>query len=268
MTDRRKGYRRFETAPLAVSRGLSIFRLMSSKAVTAAEAGVDSAQADAAIVERIRNGEPALYEVLVRRYNQRMYRVARSFLHDEAEAEDVMQEAYLKAFTALPRFQGRAQFSTWLTRILINCALAHLRTRSRRREVALDDVMGPTVRTAQGNREAGRSDGDLRIAQEQIGRLIERTLETLPSKYRIVFAMRELEEMSVAETAAALGISPENTKVRLHRAQRLLREGLRRRMPDIALYGFLGGRCDALTSRVMEAIALLPAAGQEDFFPV
>lgn len=205
-----------------------------------------TADPDAAIVERIRGGETSLYEVLIRRYNQRLFRIARSFLHDDAEVEDVMQEAYLKAFTALPRFQGRALFSTWLTRILINCALAYLRHRSRQADVALDALEG---------RAAADDAGELSIAQDQIGRLIEKTIDTLPAKYRVVFVMRELEEMSVAETAATLGISPSNAKVRLHRAKRLLREGLRRRMPDISIYGFLGDRCDALTRRVMEKVA-------------
>ncbi len=202
---------------------------------------------DAAIVERIRDGETSLYEVLIRRYNQRLYRVARAFLHDDTEVEDIMQETYLKAFKALPRFQGKALFSTWLTRILINCALTYLRRRSRRAEIALD---------ALEERTAAEDVGELAIAQEQIGRLIEKSLDSLPAKYRVVFIMRELEQMSVAETAASLGISPVNAKVRLHRAKRLLREGLQRQMPDISVYGFLGKRCDALTKRVMEKIAV------------
>jgi RNA polymerase sigma-70 factor, ECF subfamily len=212
---------------------------------------------DTAIIERIREGETSLYEVLIRKYNQRMYRVARAFLHDEAEAQDVMQEAYLKSFTALPRFQGRARFSTWLTRILINCALAHLRSRSRRREVDLDLVDGRMEEvSAVGERGSTASEaGDLRLAQDQVSRLIEGALGAIPPKYRLVFIMRELEKMSGAETAATLGITVENTKVRLHRAKRLLREELRRQMPDLSLYGFLGDRCDALTRRVMQRIS-------------
>ncbi|MGA2763988.1 MAG: RNA polymerase sigma factor [Spirochaetia bacterium] len=227
------------------------------------------ADPDAAVVERIRAGETRLYEVLIRRYNQRLYRVARSLLHEDAAVDDVMQEAYLKAFTALPRFQGRALFSTWLTRILINCALAHLRSRSRRPEMTLDAADERQAANRKGDEE------DLRLAQEQIGRLLEKTIDTLPTNYRVVFVMRELEGMSVAETAASLGISPVNAKVRLHRAKRLLREGLRQQMPDISLYAFLGEKCDSLTSRVMERILSLsaqppdriPAALQSAFPP-
>ncbi len=215
---------------------------------------------DVEIVERIRAGETHLYEILIRRYNQRLYRVARAILHDDAGVEDVMQDAYLKAFIALSRFQGRALFSTWLTRILINCALGYVRSRSRRQEVGLESVGRP----APGGEE------ELAIAKEQIGRLIETTIDTLPAKYRVVFVMRELEDMSVAETAASLGISPENAKVRLHRAKRLLREELRRRMPDIALYGFLGDRCDRMVQRVMAAIreASFPSGRLPDRTPV
>ena len=245
---------------------MSIFVTMSNESTHPA-AALASADPDAPILERIRAGETALYEVLIRRYNQRLFRVARAFLHDDSEAEDVMQEAYLKAFVALPRFQGRARFSTWLTRILINCALAHLRRSSRRREVTLElaEDGGPT---GAGPAATPPEAEDFRLMREQFGRLIESTLEALPSRYRAVFIMREIEEMSVAETAAALGITAENTKVRLHRARRLLREGLKQRMPDITLYGFLGGRCDALTRRVMDRVAMTAAGGQPDFFPV
>ena len=157
------------------------------------------ADPDAAVVERIRAGETRLYEVLIKRYNQRLYRVARSLLHEDAAVDDVMQEAYLKAFTALPRFQGRALFSTWLTRILINCALAHLRSRSRRPEMTLHAADERQAANRKGDEE------DLRLAQEQIGLLLEKTIDTLPANYRVVFVMRELEGMSVAETAAAWG---------------------------------------------------------------
>ena len=209
---------------------------------------------DATIIERIRAGESNLYEALVRRYSQRMYRVARAFLHEDEGVEDVMQEAYLKAFTALPRFKGRALFSTWLTRILINCAQVYLRTRSRQTEIPLDTV---DTKVAEEGGNLTVEGGEQKLAQEQIRRLIEKTIDALPARYRAVFVMRELEEMSIAETAAALGISPVNAKVRFHRAKRLLREGLRRQMPGISPYGFFGERCDALTKRVMENIAFL-----------
>ncbi len=211
---------------------------------------VAKADPDGAIVERIRGGETDLYEILIRRYNQRLYRVARAFLHDDAGVEDVMQEAYLKAFTGLARFQGRSTFSTWLTRILINCALAYLRGRTRRAEVGLDAAAATDAARASDPRR----EGDRMMAQEQVGRLLEHAIDALPEGYRIVFVMRELEDMNVADTAACLGISAANAKVRLHRAKRTLRDYLLRQMPDIAPYRFSGTRCDRLTMRVMERL--------------
>jgi RNA polymerase sigma-70 factor (ECF subfamily) len=228
-----------------------------SSGVRAPASPVRADDPDDAIVERVRGGETDLFEVLIRRYNQRLYRLARAFLHGDAGVEDVMQEAYLRAFAGLPRFQGEARFSTWLTRILINCALAHIRTRSRRGEVTLDAVGeaagGDGLPGAPGT-PGSTASAEQRVEQEQFGRLIERAMEMLPAKYRVVFVMREIEGISVAETAASLGISPVNAKVRLHRAKGLLREAVRRQMPDISVYGFLGDRCDRLTVRVMSAI--------------
>lgn len=223
------------------TRGIVIFDLVASETLIRAQ------DPDAPVVERILGGEARLYEILMRRYNQRLYRVARAILHTDSEVEDVMQEAYLKAFTSLPRFQGKALFSTWLTRILVNCALTYRRSRSRHPELDLEAVAGTIGRDTTDRAE-------LAISQEQIKRLIEMTLDTLPPTYRVVFVMRELEGMSVAETAAGLGISQVNAKVRLHRAKQLLRLAIQRQMPDISVYGFLGERCDAFTRRVMEKI--------------
>lgn len=207
---------------------------------------------DSEIVERIREGETRLYEQLIRRHNQRLFRVARAFLRDADDVQDVMQEAWLRAYAGLSRFQGRALFSTWLTRILINCAREHVRRRSRRPEVALDTI--DESGAAMIDHRASDSNGERRVEQEQVGLLIEKAIDTLPVAYRAVFVMREVEKAPVAETAACLGLSPVNVKVRLHRAKRLLRGSIVQDMPDISLYSFLGERCDALTRRVMEAI--------------
>lgn len=231
---------------------MSILEAMSSEVLSRARPAWDVVDTDEEVVRRVREGEIDLYEVLIRRYNQRMYRVARAVLRDESGVEDVMQDAYLRAFTALPRFEGRAQFSTWLTRILINCALAYRRRQSRHAEVALDSVSERAAPVARG--DSGLNAEDLAILQQQVRGLVEQTLETIPASYRVVFVLRELEQMSVAETAACLGISPVNAKVRLHRAKKMLREGLERRIPGISPYSFLGDRCDALTRRVMERV--------------
>ncbi len=203
---------------------------------------------DGPIVERIRQGETYLFEILVRRYNQRLHRVARAFLHDEPEVEDVMQEAYLRAFANLSRFQGKALFSTWLTRILVNCAQARIRSRFRKPEVALD------ILDEQGAAIATETNEEQRL---EIRQLLEQAIDRLPEKYRVVFVMRELEKASVAETAASLGLSQVNVKVRQHRAKRLLRESLRRQIPEIVLYGFDDEGCDRMAKRVMEELTQL-----------
>ena len=211
---------------------------------------------DAEILRRVLSGETALYALLIRRYNQRLFRIARAVLRDDAEVEDVMQEAYLRAYANLPRFQGRSLFSTWLTRILINCALAHLRARARRSEVALEAAQREgEVEDAAAAAAAQRE--ELRAAQAQVSAVLEQTVDVLPPRYRVVFVMRELEGMSVAETSAALGLSPANTRVRLHRAKLLLREELRSRLPDLSVYPFLGRRCETFTARVMARVAAL-----------
>jgi RNA polymerase sigma-70 factor (ECF subfamily) len=207
---------------------------------------------DGAIVARILEGEADLYEVLIRRHNQRIYRVARAFLRDDGEVEDVMQEAYLRAYAGLPRFQGRALFSTWLTRIVINCASSRIRNRVRRGEVEIDSL---DERESSGvGVPAPEEGGEQNVMREQVGRLLEKAIEELPANYRIVFVMRELEKASVAETAACLRISPSNVKVRLHRAKRSLRQSLSREVPDIALYAFDGDHCDRVARRVMGAL--------------
>lgn len=213
-------------------------------------AAFDSDLPDSTIVERIRGGEAQLYEVLVRRHNQRLFRIARAFLHEDADIEDVMQEAYLKAYAGLPHFQGRALFATWLTRILINCARERLRAQSRKPEITLDASEAAEV---EGRYQ--ESDAEQKVIQEELGGLIERAIERLPAGYRAVFIMLELEKATVAQTAACLGLSRVNVKVRHYRAKRLLRESLCRQLPDISLYRFGGDRCDRMTRCVMDALA-------------
>jgi RNA polymerase sigma factor (sigma-70 family) len=243
--------------------GISILRTdMSSDTSEHALSAAVVPDPDGVIIERIRNGEVRLYEVLIRRHNQRLYRVARAFLGDSGEIEDVMQDTYLKAYAALSNFQGRSLFSTWLTRVLINCALVRLRASSRHAEIPLDAV---DERAAYpGHTAPPEMSGEQKVLREQIGRLIEKAIDTLPPKYRVVFVMRELEKASVAETAAGLGITPANVKVRFHRARRLLQESLRREMPDVSVHEFFGARCDGLTVRVMAALVDSPSGQPDD----
>ena len=198
---------------------------------------------DEEIVRRVLGGETALFELIVRRYNQRLFRAARSILRDEAAAEDVMQETYLRAFANLDQFAGDAKFSTWLTKIAVYGALALLRSAKSQQEL-------PENMRSDENPERATYGSELRVA-------IEEAIDDLPSLYRRVFVMREVEGLSVADTADCLSITPESVRTRLHRARALLRTRLEpaTRSAAPAAFSYLGDRCDRLTREVMECIA-------------
>lgn len=214
------------------------------------------ALSDEEVVRRVLEGEGSVFEILMRRYNQRLYRVARSILREDAEAEDVMQDAYVRAYQHLDQFAGRARFSTWLTRIAIHEALA--RANRGRRFEGLD-----------GNSEAaedgrGFSSGLRNPEQEMVASetraMLEAAILCLPAAYRTVLMLRDIEELSTAETAQALDLSEENVKVRLHRARGLLRRelyaraGARREQA----FSFMADRCDRVVQAVFERLEALP----------
>jgi RNA polymerase sigma-70 factor (ECF subfamily) len=200
---------------------------------------------DEEVVRRVLGGETALFEVIVRRYNQRLFRTARAILRDDAAAEDVMQEAYLRAFTKLDQFAGDAKFSTWLTKIAVYDALSRLRRAKAQQEL-------PETMHNSDNPERAAYGRELQSA-------IEGAIDALPPMYRSVFVLREVEDMSVAETAECLSITPESVKTRLHRARALLRSHLEpaTRPAAPAAFSYLGARCDRLTRAVMERIGRL-----------
>ncbi len=201
---------------------------------------------DEEIVVRVRGGEIALYEILMRRYNQRLFRVARSILGDDAEAEDVMQDAYVRAFEHLRSFAGEARFSTWLTKIAVYEALRRLRRRSRNGDL---EAMMNTASTLDPSPERQAYDHELRAA-------LERAIDRLPNRYRCVFVLRVIEGMDVAETAAALELGAEAVKSRLHRARALLRRDLQRRAGIAAPQAFVfhATRCDRVVANVLRRI--------------
>lgn len=217
-------------------------------------AGPSCPLSDEEVVARVRGGETALYEVLMRRYNQRVYRVARSILRNDAEAEDVMQDAYVRAYQHLDQFAGRAGFATWLTRIAVHEALARAR-RSNRWE-SLDDESEPAQDEA-APRSSGDRDPERAMFDREMKTLLESAIERLPRDYRTVFVLREVEGMSTAETAESLGVSEDVIKTRLHRARGLLRDSLYESAgvssPDA--FQFHLSRCDRVVETVMRRIA-------------
>ncbi len=207
---------------------------------------------DEEVVARVLAGETALFEILMRRYNQRVYRVSRAILRDDGEAEDVMQDAYVRAYEHLGQFAGRAAFSTWLTRIAIHEALARKRRRGRMEELDALPANGDSMsilKSSAPTPEAG-------TAQAEARQLLEEAIEHLPENYRTVVVLREVEEMSVAETAQSLGVTDAVVKTRLHRAHAMLRKELYTRARGRAadLYQFHAVRCDRVVKAVFEKI--------------
>jgi len=177
---------------------------------------------DEHVVKRVLGGEIALYELLMRRHNQRLYRVARAILRDDSEAEDVMQDAYVRAYQNLAGFEGRAKFVTWLTRIAVHEAIARSRKRSRFQSIdGYDSSDGDKMNPATSER-----DPEQQIYDRELSVVIERAVLTLPDEYRIVFMLRDVEGMSTEDTAQCLSLTQENVKVRLHRAHAKLRKQL------------------------------------------
>jgi RNA polymerase sigma-70 factor, ECF subfamily len=209
---------------------------------------------DAQVVARILTGQTALFEILMRRYNERLYRVARAIVRDEGEAEDVMQQAYVNAYANLRQFAGKARFSTWLTRIAINEALA--RARRRGKYEPFDDEPGSVEpfmaerRTPDPERQAFT--GELRA-------LLEWAIDELPDGAREVFVLREVEGLSTAEAAESLGVSEDAVKTRLSRAKAALRRAVIGRTgaaaPDV--FHFYRPRCDRIVARVMSIIGAI-----------
>lgn len=197
---------------------------------------------DEEVVSQVLAGELAQYEILMRRYNQRLYRVARAILHDDAEAEDVMQDAYVRAYTNLKQFAGRSSFALWLTRIAVNEALARLRKRNRQDQLDDIELDGATAMKM----APSSSDPEQNASQAEVSGLLEKAILDLPEQYRAVVMLRDIEELSTAETAAALDLSEQNVKVRLHRGHSMMRGWLFERVGEKSrsAFPFMGIRCD------------------------
>ena len=211
---------------------------------------------DTEVIRRVRAGETALFEILMRRHNRRVYRVARAIVKDESEAEDVMQEAYVNAYTHLHQFAERAQFSTWLTRIAVHEALARVKKRDRLTE--FDENEEASESTMPAFNFIGRSP-EQQASNAELRALLETAVESLPQGYRVVFVLREIEGLNTAETADSLGVTEETVKTRLHRARALLREELFQRAGIATSYAFEFhlSRCDRIVKRVIELIATM-----------
>src|SRR5438093_9765514 len=211
----------------------------------------NAALSDEEVVKRVIAGEPALFEILMRRYNQRLFRVTRSIVTNDVEAEDIIQDAYVRAYEHLSQFEGRAKFSTWLTKIAIYEAYARVRRIDYQKvdSISVLEGQGLEVRSKGRDPEEQIYDGELKM-------VLERAVDSLSDEYRSVFMLREIEGLSTAETAECLEISEENVKTRLHRARALLQREFYSAAGTTATtaFQFLGARCDRLVARVMDRI--------------
>lgn len=206
---------------------------------------------DFTVVQRVLEGEKELFEILLRRYNQRLFRVIRSYLHSEDDVRDIMQDTYVKAYIKLEQFKNESSFSTWLIRIGINEALQFIRKRKRQttnygQTESLENVFH-LPDTNQMNPEKQTITTETRI-------LVEQAVDHLPEKYRIVFILHQVEGLSNPEIAVSLKLTDSNVKVRLHRAKALLKDELFRTTHDTSIFEFGNHKCDAMVEGVMQRI--------------
>lgn len=207
---------------------------------------------DSVVIKRILSGEKELYEILVRRNNQKLYRIIRSYIKDDAEIEDIMQDSYVKAFTKLYQFKLESTFSTWLIRIGINESLARLKEKGKIYHLnEKSNNLSSTIFEIPDNRQLNPQD---KMIQNETRQLLERAIDSLDIKYKTVYIMKEVEEMSLKEISIVLDLTVANVKVRLHRSKEMLKEKLYEVANDIKIFEFGFSRCDRITENVMKRI--------------
>jgi RNA polymerase sigma-70 factor (ECF subfamily) len=201
---------------------------------------------DETLVRTILNGDKKAFEYIIRRYNQRLFRTGMSLLNNEADVEDAMQTAYINAYLHLDKFKNNSSFGTWLTRIMINQCLGQMRkTRLIRTRIGSHDNSTNMVTP------------DSELHNKELSSLLENAIEQLPEKYRLVFVLREVEDLSVKETSEALEIAPSNVKTRLNRAKNMLKDHLKGYMKE-HVYAFHLTRCDRIVADVLTKLKIIP----------
>jgi RNA polymerase sigma-70 factor (ECF subfamily) len=212
--------------------------------------------AEAELIERARRRDEAAIRSILQANNRRLYRLARGILRNDSEAEDVVQETYVRAFTHLDDFRGDSSLATWLGRIAINEALGRLR---RQRPIVDVDTLAPGVLEAQIIQfplSGASEDPEKSMAQREIQHVVEHAIDELPDAFRIVFITRVIEGMNVEETAEILGLKPETVKTRLHRARTMLRDNVEKKIGPVVMeaFPFAGRRCQRLTDAVVNRL--------------
>jgi RNA polymerase sigma-70 factor (ECF subfamily) len=231
---------------------------------------------DAELVTRARRGDSLAFELVMRRHNRRLFRIARGLVWNDAEAEDVLQESYVRTYARLGELADGSALAAWLARIVVNEALG--RRRSAARVVSLEEHRardrtgddGESDTTVANEPVSDQPDPERLAASGELRRLLETAVDALPDEFRAVFVLREVEGLSTLETAACLAIRPETARTRLHRARRLLQESLGQRLLPLSpsLFKFDGERCDQIVARVLARLDRPSAVGIRPALPV
>ncbi|MEP5613897.1 MAG: RNA polymerase sigma factor [Cyclobacteriaceae bacterium] len=203
------------------------------------------------VIRRILAGEKELYEILMRRNNQKLFRVLRGYMVDQSEIQDVMQDTYLQAYEKLWQYKQNAQFSTWLIRIGINKTLAQLNKKSKTQATEVISISDNTTFEIKDEKQPGPEDKMMRKEAKEI---LEKAIDNLDEKYRGIYIMREVEGMSIAEISDCTDLSISNVKVRLHRAKNMIKEDLYKLSYSNELFEFGFSKCDGLVERVLRRI--------------
>ncbi len=201
------------------------------------------------IIDRILKGEKALYEIIVRRYNPCLYKVGRAYNYNHDDTQDLMQDTYIDAYKSLSQYEGRADFKTWIIRIMLNNCY-----RKKEKSSFKNEIMKDTSEHSQSAFTTRSNDTDKIYQNRELGRVIETALEKIPLDYRLVFTMRNINGLNVAETAAVLNISESNVKVRLNRAKTMLKKQIEKTYSPDEIFEFNLVYCDAMVDRVMKII--------------
>jgi RNA polymerase sigma-70 factor (ECF subfamily) len=229
---------------------MSLARLRTAEELTA--------YSEDELVALARHGDEPAIRQLIKRNNQQLFRVARSVLRNEPEAEDVVQETYVRAFTKLDSFRGDSRFSTWLTRIALNDALGRVRQRRPTVELTEIDVasVSNTGSIVMFPTSLNPPAADSELTRKEMRKLLEQAIDDLPDSFRIVFILRDVEGLSIEETTEQLGLKPETVKTRLFRARRLMRSAIEERLsPSFSeLFPFDGVRCEKMADRVIDRL--------------
>ena len=205
---------------------------------------------DSEIIQRINDGDIRLFEILIRRYDPFLYKIGRSYRYNHENTEDLMQDAYINAYCNLKKFENRSSFKTWLTRIMLNVCYQKKHKRSFINEIISDDIQNEKSTILFHH----STNNEKMAMNKELGRVLENAIHEIPEDYRIVFTLRELNGLSIAETAESLDITESNVKVRLNRAKGMLQKEIKKMYSAQEIFEFNLVYCDVMVNRVMEKI--------------